>query len=163
RIQVSTWERAMSVARTADNPLVGRGAELAALAAQLDEAAQGRGGVSLISGEPGIGKTRLARAFAEEARGRGATGLWGGCFEGDWSAPFGPWIEAIGSFFRDASPEQRRALTRGEQRVTLQPLSLLVPELAPGTGELTTPSSFGADEDRLRLHDAAVRFFLAIS
>ncbi|HZD00455.1 MAG TPA: ATP-binding protein [Actinomycetes bacterium] len=41
-------------------PFAGRDAELAALTADLDAAIAGCGGVVLLAGEPGIGKTRLA-------------------------------------------------------------------------------------------------------
>lgn len=146
----------MSVSRAADNPLVGRTGELASLLARYEEAAAGRGGVSLIAGEPGIGKTRLAKAFAAEAAARGALGLWGRCFEGDWSPPLGPWSEAIGDFFRGLAPEARGALGDGGLDQALEPLKLIVPELGGGPA----PSQLGADEDRLRLYDAVVRFFL---
>jgi predicted ATPase len=60
-------------------PYVGREAELAALAADLDAAVAGRGGVVLLAGEPGIGKTRLAEELAARAAARGALVLWGRC------------------------------------------------------------------------------------
>jgi DNA-binding CsgD family transcriptional regulator/tetratricopeptide (TPR) repeat protein len=53
---------------------VGRAAELALLTDRISAAARGEGGVVLIGGEPGIGKTRLA---AEAARIAAAAGL--GC------------------------------------------------------------------------------------
>ena len=67
----------MSVTLNPDNPLVGRGSELSLLVARLEEVATGRGGVALLAGEPGIGKTRLARASATEAERNGALVLWG--------------------------------------------------------------------------------------
>jgi class 3 adenylate cyclase len=48
-------------------PLVGRAAELAALRARLGAALQGVGSVIMLSGEAGIGKTRLAQAILHEA------------------------------------------------------------------------------------------------
>jgi len=50
--------------------LVGRAAELDQLVLALDEAAAGRGGVALLAGESGIGKTRLAEELAAVARAR---------------------------------------------------------------------------------------------
>jgi predicted ATPase len=63
-------------------PFVGREAELAALTADLEAALAGRGGMVLLAGEPGIGKTRLAEELAAQARARGALVLWGRCWEG---------------------------------------------------------------------------------
>jgi predicted ATPase len=49
--------------------LVGRDAELAVLDALITQAKAGAGGVVLLTGEPGVGKTRLARAGTERAAG----------------------------------------------------------------------------------------------
>ena len=49
--------------------LVGRDAELAVLDALITQARAGAGGVVLLTGEPGVGKTRLARAGTEHAAG----------------------------------------------------------------------------------------------
>src|SRR5688500_4215638 len=79
-------------------PFVGRARELDALRARLDAAEAGAGGVAMLVGEAGIGKTRALQEFAAEARGRGASVLWGRCFEGDWSPPFAPWADALGRY-----------------------------------------------------------------
>ena len=70
-------------------PFVGREGELAALTADLDAAA-GRGGVVLVGGEAGIGKTRLAEELAVQATARGALVLWGRCWEGEGAPVFWP-------------------------------------------------------------------------
>jgi predicted ATPase len=74
---------------------VGRAGELAALTADLDAAVGGRGGVVLVAGEPGIGKTRLAEELAARASGRGAVVLWGRCWEGAGAPAFWPWVQVI--------------------------------------------------------------------
>ena len=56
-------------------PFVGRAGELAALTADLDAAVGGHGGVVLVAGEPGIGKTRLVEELAARANVRGAVVL----------------------------------------------------------------------------------------
>ena len=57
--------------------LVGRESEQALLAGLVKQVAQGRGGVVLIEGEPGIGKSALVRAAAAEASEAGCQVFWG--------------------------------------------------------------------------------------
>src|SRR5690349_22470361 len=65
---------------------VGRSHELAVLSAAWRQAAAGDTRLALVSGEPGIGKTELARAFARSAADDGALVLWGNAWE-DGGAP----------------------------------------------------------------------------
>src|SRR5262249_35991132 len=62
-------------------PFAGRRAELRRVTLRLDEARAGQGGVVLLAGEPGIGKTRLLEELAGTARTQGALVLWGRCYE----------------------------------------------------------------------------------
>ena len=48
----------------------------------------------LLSGEPGVGKTRLAREAAERAR--GAVVSWGACRECEGAPPLWPWMQVLG-------------------------------------------------------------------
>ena len=73
--------------------LVGRDAELAVLDALIAQAKAGAGGVVLLTGEPGAGKTRLARAGAERAA--GATVSWGSCRESEGAPPLWPWMQVL--------------------------------------------------------------------
>ncbi len=73
--------------------LVGRDAELAVLAALITQAKAGAGGVVLLTGEPGVGKTRLARAGTERAA--GAMVSWGACRESEGAPPLWPWMQVL--------------------------------------------------------------------
>src|SRR5215475_1397453 len=72
------------------NILYGRRDVLAALHDGLDGALGGRGGVALISGEPGIGKSAVAAAIARDAEARGAVVTWGRAWEFAESPPYFP-------------------------------------------------------------------------
>ena len=73
--------------------LVGREREQALLRAQLAAALAGRGGLVLIGGEAGIGKTALAEALAREATAHGALAVTGRCYDLAETPPYGPWLE----------------------------------------------------------------------
>ncbi|GAA4193115.1 hypothetical protein GCM10022252_35630 [Streptosporangium oxazolinicum] len=78
----------------AGETLVAREAQLRLVAERLASARRGDGGVLLMTGEAGIGKTRLALASADEAAGRGFRVAWGRCVDG--AAPaFWPWTQVL--------------------------------------------------------------------
>jgi DNA-binding CsgD family transcriptional regulator len=81
------------------NRLVGREAELGHLLALLDAAADGQPVVTLISGDAGVGKTRLVAELASVARSRGFTVLSGRCAEIGDAVPYLPLADAL----RDAT------------------------------------------------------------
>src|SRR5262245_60699522 len=96
------YEPADAAARLGQTPFTGRTAELARLTHRLDEARGGRGGVVLVMGEPGIGKTRTLEELAERVQAQGTLVLWGRCYEGEAGRPYGPFAEALGEYVRTA-------------------------------------------------------------
>ena len=75
--------------------LVGRDRELARLRALLDEAASGRAVAALVSGDAGVGKSRLVAEVAALAMERGFTVLTGQCAEIGDSVPYLPFADAL--------------------------------------------------------------------
>lgn len=102
--------------RRAARPFVGRARELEELQAALDEAAAGRGSVVVVTGEAGIGKTRLLQELTAHAADSWVV-LAGRCWEEGGAPAYWPWIqvvraaggdfEAIAAAPADASAEQR--------------------------------------------------------
>ena len=91
---------AKKAVRLTQGSIVGRERELASLLSGLDEAAAGRGRLMfLVSGEPGIGKTRLADEIAAVAETRGLAVLLGHCFEEE-AVPFLPFVGNAGAVCR---------------------------------------------------------------
>ena len=81
--------------------LVGRGAELRELLGAAEAAcAVGRGWTAFISGEPGIGKTRLAAEFADLMRARGVRVAWAACRQDGGAPPYFPWSQLLGRLGR---------------------------------------------------------------
>ena len=81
--------------------LVGRERELIALREALDRALAGHGGLVLIGGAAGLGKTTLAEAICRDAAGRDALVLTGRCYDLSETPPYGQWAEALARAPRD--------------------------------------------------------------
>ena len=116
------------IATVGAGPFVGRVDERARLMEALDAAIDGRGGVMVLTGEAGMGKSRLAADFAHVALLRGVRTIVGHCHETDQILAFGPWAEAlrqVGMAHIEPVVEDLGAARRRE-------LARLVPELAPG-------------------------------
>jgi len=119
---------------TADE-LVGRDDQLAALDGVLAGARGGRGRVTLVAGEPGIGKTRLAEEAARRAAVAGMQVAWGRCHEGDGAPAFWPWAQVLRQLAGELAPGQLTAML-GPAAAWLRQL---MPELAgpgPSAGPL---------------------------
>src|SRR6516165_3600837 len=134
----------------------GRAAEMSRLLAGLEQAAAGRGGVVLLAGEPGIGKSHALRQLVEQARRGSAIVLAGRCVEGAWVPPFRPFAEAIAGYGESAGPQRLRA----DLAPALVRIAPRLSELLPG---LEPPPALQPDEERFRLLDAAAQFFTALS
>ena len=83
---------------------VGRVEERAALEEATDLARAGQRQVVLLSGEPGIGKTRLASYCAHHAHAEGFAVCWGACSE-ELAVPYEPWIEVCSHLVEQAPQE----------------------------------------------------------
>ena len=90
--------------------LTGREAEIGKLTEALAKVGDSStAGVVLLSGAPGIGKSRLLEAVAELAAVRGALVLQATAFEAELLRPFALWLEALGR----QSPESARRILSG--------------------------------------------------
>jgi predicted ATPase/DNA-binding SARP family transcriptional activator len=138
--------------------LVGRSAEHLALVTAYRAARRGRPTVVTMEGEPGIGKTRLAKEFLSWARAQGATVLEGRAFETSGRLPYQPLVEAI----RDA-PASGEPLSAFLSQNWLAELSQLLPELRDDFPTLPTPVHLDEAAARLRLFEAVARFGQALA
>jgi RecA/RadA recombinase len=81
--------------------LVGRRLAIGALRSAVDGALAGAGGVVLLAGEAGMGKTALASEAVAYAKAQGAAAVWGACWEGDGAPGYWPWIQIVRGLVRD--------------------------------------------------------------
>ena len=128
---------------------VGRVEERAALEEAMKLARAGQRQVVLLSGEPGIGKTRLASYGAHDAHAEGFAVAWGACTE-ELAVPYEPWIGVCSQLVEHAPAELVAAhLERhgGE-------LSRVARNLASRGHEVPAPQSSDPETERYLLFNA---------
>jgi hypothetical protein len=86
--------------------LIGRDHPAAVLGAEISRAAGSHGGLVLVTGEAGIGKTTLVTRAVEQARGSGALVLSGACWDSGSAPGYWPWTQVVRGLRRGATPEE---------------------------------------------------------
>jgi class 3 adenylate cyclase/tetratricopeptide (TPR) repeat protein len=154
------YERNDPAALLSRTPFVGRAQQLKRLSAKLEEVCNGQGSVAMLSGEPGIGKTRILEEFADLARTHGALVIKGACYDGEWQPPYSPFAEAIAECARVGDPLRFKAAL-GNHASTI---ARIAPALRETLGSIPEPIPLEKDEEeRFRLLDAVAQFMIALS
>lgn len=139
--------------------LIGRQREVASLHALVDEVQSGQGQVVLLSGEAGIGKSRLAAEVKTRAQTQGFLVLQGSCFPTDRSSPYAPLLDLLGS------SQTRELLSHstvgGEPLV--RDLALLLPGLVPVPSGETQSGPRDPEQERRRLFVALTELFTGLA
>src|SRR5215204_4798898 len=140
--------------------LVGRNSELAEARELWQRAREGRGHAVLLSGEPGAGKTRLAREVTIQAAVDGALVLWGGCYEYEAATPYLPFVEAFRRWVREETNDDKLREMLGD---TATQIAKLAPEIETRLGPFPERQELPPHEERLLFFDAVVNVFSNIA
>jgi DNA-binding SARP family transcriptional activator len=133
--------------------LVGRDEELNLLEEVLEALFAGRGGLVLLGGEAGVGKSRLALEVAERAAHRGAATLRGAAYEQEKRLPYGPFVEALEGFAGSMRSDDLRVWLGDDASELVR----LAPALATTLGS-DRPAAPTEPPDRLHLFTAVASF-----
>src|SRR2546425_12540403 len=135
----------MALARVLCEALVGRDAEISLLEDALLAALRGDGGVVIVGGEAGMGKTRVVSELATRARRSGCVVVSGACSEAELSLPYLPFLEAIGNHLakEDVSALRERLGTAAGE------LAQLFPQMGSAA-----PAGNDAQQAKLRLFES---------
>jgi len=128
-------------------PLVGRDRELEVIRQLLREACDGSARFAFITGEPGIGKTRLLLELLDQAESRGVLALRGRASEFERSLPFGLIVDAFDEYLESLDPREFSRLATDD----LRELSAVFPALRPNNPESDEPTTAA---ERFRAHRA---------
>jgi tetratricopeptide (TPR) repeat protein len=135
--------------------LIGRSSDLAILYTLIDEAKDGNGQVLLVSGEAGIGKSRLVREAKTYAT-HSMCILQGNCFESDQSYPYAPLLDLLRTFFNTHSLED---FLQSSGSVANEFIKLF-PELDNGQLDISVLSERDPQQEKRRLFAALAQFFI---
>ncbi len=136
--------------------MVGRATELAEVRDLWHRAREGRGHAVLLSGEPGAGKTRLAREITVQAALDGAVVLTGGCYEYEATTPYLPFVEAFRRWVREEKDDTTLSAILGDSG---RQIAKLAPEIENRLGACADCPSLPPHEERLLFFDAVAKVF----
>ncbi len=139
--------------------LVGRRREVEQLRGRWAQAQHGAAQLVLLSGEPGVGKTRLAHEVMSQAQAGGAVVLRGGCYEYEATTPYLPFVEALRAYVHAQPADALRA----HLGPTAPELARLAPEIEAKLGPLPPNPPLPPNDERLRLFDNIARFLAALA
>jgi len=142
--------------------LIDRVGEMGLLRKAVDRSVRGEGGVVFLYGEPGIGKSRLARELGAYARLRGMQVMSGRCpalFKMDGVPPYVLWNEAIKDYLQICTPERLYKV------IGYYPSEVckLVPEIKQKLGTIPQSPPISPEDERNRLFEAVSQFVTNIS
>jgi eukaryotic-like serine/threonine-protein kinase len=140
--------------------LVGRNAELTEARELWHRAREGRGHAVLLSGEPGAGKTRLAREITIQAAVDGALVLAGGCFEYEAATPYLPFVEAFRRWVREEKNDDKLREILGDSATQI---AKLASEIETRLGPFPERQALAPHEERLLFFDAVAQVFSNIA
>jgi class 3 adenylate cyclase/tetratricopeptide (TPR) repeat protein len=133
---------------------VARSKELGVLRTALTEALDGRGGLVLVGGEPGVGKTTLVRQLIRDAESRGALALFGRCYEFEGALPYSPFIEMLEHALSVMPPE----LVREDMGDDAAEVARMVPELRRRFPDIPAPLDLPPEQQRRYFFNAVESF-----
>ncbi|HUR51991.1 MAG TPA: AAA family ATPase [Mycobacteriales bacterium] len=146
------WVRTTSQGR--EEVFVGRHDELAFLRGKLSSALDGRGGLALIGGEPGVGKTTLVRQLIRDAEARGALALFGRCYEFEGALPYSPFVEML----EHALALMPAELVREDMGEDAAEVARMVPELRRRFPDIPDPLDLPPEQQRRYFFNAVAAF-----
>src|SRR5436190_11575510 len=131
--------------------LVGRAAELDEARLLWRRALEGNGHALLLSGEPGAGKTRLAREITIQAAVDRAVVMTGGCYEYEATTPYLPFVEAFRRLVREQKDDAALRALLGD---AAPQIAKLAPEIETRLGPFPARAELPPHEERLLFFDA---------
>ena len=142
--------------------LIGRSPEFAAFRQLIDQSKSGRRQVALLSGEAGVGKSRLVAEVKTTAAGQGFLLLQGNCFQADRAFPYAPFLDLLHASFSGSS----RLPGHHDLLPFAQELSQFLPDVIPLFPErpsLILSPSLEPQQEQRRLFALLLHFFTELA
>jgi class 3 adenylate cyclase/tetratricopeptide (TPR) repeat protein len=152
RLYDVVWVRETTA--VAQQVFVGRDAELARLRSRLVAAIDGHGGLVLVGGEPGVGKTTLVRQLIREAEQRGALAVFGRCYESEGTIPYSPFVEMLEQALAIMPPD----IVREDMGDDAPEVARMVPALRRQFPDIGDPLDLPPEQQRRYFFNAVASF-----